>query len=233
MTKSMSLIWDLQSIEKQMRTLKAEKQALSSDNIRCLWQQIAEIKKLSAENQLQLIKLQNKCQTQEEDLAKLQEHGRQLGEMLYGGSVTQAKELEKIQSQYNLFQLEVQRVEESLLTDMEKCESLQAEIKNQQDHIHTLNEQHGKLQQELARHVTKMEAEYQILNDSYEKLKQNIPAAYYNEYVKISRVKSMAVAKLEKGICSGCHVSIPTSHIVKDADKILYCENCGRMLLIE
>lgn len=233
MTKWMSLVWDLQSIDKQMKTLKQEKQIVSSDNIRALWQQITENKKLLDEMQQQLIKLHNKCQAQESDLVTLQEHGRQLGEMLYGGSVTQAKELEKIQYQHNSFQLEVQRMEESLLTDMENCELLQDKIKKQKDNIRKLNEEHSRQQQELARYVANMETEYQDLHNRYEKLKQDIPIAHYNEYVRLSRVKSIAVAKLEKGICSGCRVCIPTSHIIKDSDEILYCENCGRMLIIE
>jgi len=45
--------------------------------------------------------------------------------------------------------------------------------------------------------------------------------------------KNAGIARLEKGMCSGCRVQIPILHLknIKESNNICTCEQCGRILL--
>jgi len=56
---------------------------------------------------------------------------------------------------------------------------------------------------------------------------------FLNQYDKIRKSKGgLAVSRIIKGVCEGCNVKVSTSLIneVKQGKRIVYCENCNRIL---
>jgi predicted nucleic acid-binding Zn-ribbon protein len=43
-----------------------------------------------------------------------------------------------------------------------------------------------------------------------------------------------AVAEVERNQCQACHVTVTTSgmQLLRKGDEVVYCENCGRILVI-
>lgn len=66
-----------------------------------------------------------------------------------------------------------------------------------------------------------------------DKLKSSVTPHVFNLYEKLYRAREgQALAKIEDGVCGGCHVVLPTKELpfVAEAKNIVQCWNCQRIL---
>ncbi|HOV68723.1 MAG TPA: C4-type zinc ribbon domain-containing protein [Clostridia bacterium] len=65
-----------------------------------------------------------------------------------------------------------------------------------------------------------------------EKFEKGIPADALAVYKNIKSNRGMPISLLEDGKCSGCNMSLPSAIItkVKNSDRLVECENCGKIL---
>jgi hypothetical protein len=66
-----------------------------------------------------------------------------------------------------------------------------------------------------------------------ESLAATLDAAEIGQYEHLRRAKAgLAVAKMERGLCQACRMSLPThqQQQVKSGRRLVLCNNCGRML---
>lgn len=69
------------------------------------------------------------------------------------------------------------------------------------------------------------------LRKARDELAEGIDKALLHRYERISQRLGRAVVPITSNVCLGCFAVIPTAYTsVENRGKILYCENCGRIL---
>jgi predicted nucleic acid-binding Zn-ribbon protein len=69
------------------------------------------------------------------------------------------------------------------------------------------------------------------LRKAREELAGSIEKALLHRYERISQRLGRAVVPITSNVCLGCFAVIPTAYTsMENREKILYCENCGRVL---
>jgi len=158
---------------------------------------------------------------------------KQVNDRLYGGKITNPKELQGYEQEGNMLKANLSKKDDKLLELMEKIEAGKVAGRKLKD-IHKsagtdwqaekvgLQAQADKLQVELAALETKRK---EILN--------SVDRETLSIYEGIRARKAQAVVKVEQGRCLGCRVSLSLSemsHVRGNA--IVLCDNCGRILYL-
>jgi len=152
---------------------------------------------------------------------------------MYGGDINTVKELSKLQKKQDDIKRRAENVEDNALKLMVEVENLRNSVTRDKTDI-----EHGK--KEYEQKQLKKQGEIDRINkelDNVKVEKQNlinlIPAKLLDKYKKVKRLKRVAVAPLSEGKCSGCRmeVSIVLAQEVKRGESLVYCENCGRILV--
>lgn len=66
------------------------------------------------------------------------------------------------------------------------------------------------------------------------RLQQNVPGPVLAHYLRLVERGSKGVAPVRKGVCSSCHMRIPSGHegALRRTDDLVLCETCGAYLFI-
>jgi len=158
---------------------------------------------------------------------------QQTEERLYSGKVKNSKEMTDLQMKIGALQRHRNRLEDEMIETMIALEQAAETHKETQAHLAELKENrraalggHKKEQTTLALRIN------ELLGLRKERLAL-IDANALKKYQAISRKTrdGVAVAMLRVNECQGCLVTV-SSQKMKDAreGKLVYCENCGRML---
>ena len=155
---------------------------------------------------------------------------------LYDGSLTNARDLEALQQEAANVRHQLEQ-DEALSLDLSiqieeaqsKCSDLNREL--------TETKARWDLQQfEFNQRATALRAE----QDDYEKqrnmLASRFDPATLQRYETLRKSKGgRAVAKVERDLCQGCRMSLPTQlrQRVKSGRQAVNCSSCGRMLFVE
>ena len=141
MLVQLKLLWDLQELDLSISNLqqKLEEAPLISgvqettDKLNELAIEITERELRLKEDRKTLKQLEMKTQ-------KIVDDRKELSDNLYGGKITNVKELEQMQRKFDLLAAEKQKTEDSILVLMETVEDQEAAL-NEIDAEHTKNEQ--------------------------------------------------------------------------------------------
>ena len=89
---------------------------------------------------------------------------------------------------------------------------------------------------EFANQTTK-EAEKALEKLSKEKIKtsEDIEINFLNKYENIRKLRGIALAEMNNGTCSGCHMAIPPQLNIRvlKQEEIVECPNCHRILYVK
>ena len=155
---------------------------------------------------------------------------------LYDGSMINARDLEALQHEaanvrHLLEQDEALSLELSI--QVEEARSRCAGITQQL----TETKARWEMQQvELKRRVTELRAEQGEFEKQRELLASRFDPATLQRYETLRKSKGgRAVAKVERDLCQGCRMSLPTQlrQRVKSGRQTVNCSSCGRMLFVE
>jgi predicted nucleic acid-binding Zn-ribbon protein len=209
-------------------------------------QRLAEIDRILAENERvqqaeqQLTEAQSafitaKSQTGEAEqaVASQRDKLKHTEDSLYGGSVTNPKELEELQMESEALKrylatledrlleamVELEEVEETYQVAKEDLERIQAEVAaNHED----LNQERQQILREIERLETEREAAASNVNEADREL-------YQKTREKTGR---KPIAVMQDGSCGVCGMAIPGSNqqSVRGGEETVRCPQCGRLL---
>jgi predicted nucleic acid-binding Zn-ribbon protein len=232
MKEQLALLWELQSLEQRKRMVQARKQELNSEDVRRLWQEIRVQTQNEAAEKERLSSLQQNCSLQEKEIDELTTKLKALERRLYGGELCHAKEIEQIKDKYEAVKREIGSKETCLLESMEQCEGISAVIRKAEQAILVKKREHQAKQQEVTAKSQEIDAELQKLESLHSELYTRIDHELMPIYQKLQRKLPTPVAKLEHGICGGCRMNLPTNQQSLSNMSLVYCDNCGRILMI-
>lgn len=170
----------------------------------------------------------------ESEIQALEEKARREEEKLYGGKVTNPKELRGLQAEVRSLGKQKDTLETELLEEMERQEELRGSVDALRSRLEELGRGIGEKKGVLEEETAGLEGELAALEKERDTLRSGIDGELLELYDRLLAAKqNLAVVKVVEGICQGCRVELPG----KDYDRFLKsedvfrCTNCGRILV--
>ena len=164
------------------------------------------------------------------------ERSETLETQLYDGSMINARDLEALQ-------LEAANVRHLLEQDEAMSLELSIQVEETRSRCGSLDQQLSEIrarweaqQVELNRRIEGLRAEQGEFEQQRELLAARFDPATLQRYETLRKSKGgRAVAKVERDLCQGCRMSLPTQlrQRVKSGRQAVNCSSCGRMLFVE
>jgi uncharacterized protein len=198
-----------------------------SDELRSARRQVAQVE---AELREWLAKQQN-AELEDKSLA---ERIKSTEERLMSGVVRNAKELEALQLSLEALRRQRETVAEEGVKAMTEAETLTTQLEGYQSALASLENGWNGNQTELREEETKLKHNGALLNRKREQLVAGMGETLRDRYETMRKRKAgVAIASVQNGICSACHVAIPTGVVngLRGATTLVICPSCGRYLV--
>jgi predicted nucleic acid-binding Zn-ribbon protein len=189
---------------------------------------------LQKENE-QLLQVQSQHRLQQLESESQRERSARLDEQLYGGTVTNPRDLESLQPEASharelLEQQDAQLLELTIQSDesQSKRDSLENDLASGQAAWDIR-------QEELRREIERLTEETESVTAQRNDLAATLDPASLQHYDQLRQSKGgLAVAKVERGLCQACRMSLPTQQQqrVRSGRQTVLCSSCGRILCL-
>ncbi len=152
---------------------------------------------------------------------------------LYGGRITNPKELSSLQHEVNTMKSHSDQLETKALEVIDQVENSEKEVAALSRDYHKLEEEWHLQQKQLADEIEQLKASLADLKEKRRQLAAQIDDTAVNLYERLRQQKKQAVAKVEQGICRACRISLSASVLQKArSGQPVQCGSCGRILFI-
>jgi predicted nucleic acid-binding Zn-ribbon protein len=172
----------------------------------------------------------------EGELAGVQGRIKEVNSRLYGGTVSASRELSAMAADVEQMEGRRASLEDRVLEVMEEREPLDAEVARLEGQRGGLVERRAAALDRLAAAEAVVDAEIAALNDERATAASAVPADLLASYERLrGRLGGIGAARLVGSRCSGCHLSLPATELDRlkraRADAVVYCDQCGRILV--
>lgn len=184
----------------------------------------------------------------EDTKTTLEENQKELNG-IKGGLMDAAEKIKKYQDQ--LYLVNTNREYDALTNEIETEKSKMAEMEGRQleleEAIEKLEEAINSSEEQTNAFAEKLEANRDELKEKSEltdarqlelekeraELAPKVRERYLRKYERILQARRRAVVPVDRSACSGCHkqLSPQTIYEIQQMDKLIECENCGRILV--
>jgi len=154
---------------------------------------------------------------------------------LYSGSVRNPKELGSMQDEANILRGQLRRREDELLDLMVRVEERQTALREAEESLTEVEGRWRQDQKELTSEKEKLEGELSGLEERRRQqtglIEARVLALYDNLW---ERRQGRAVAKVERGMCGGCRITLPMTVLQKARSgmDVVQCVSCERILYV-
>jgi predicted nucleic acid-binding Zn-ribbon protein len=154
-------------------------------------------------------------------------------QQLYGGKVTNPKELANLQHEINTLKSREDVIETKDLSIIDLMEAAEKSVAAASSGYKAFEEEWQRQQKQLAVEIEELKASLAELKPERAQLAGQIEAPVLALYTKIRQQKKQAVAKVEQGICRSCRISQSASALQRArSGQPVQCGSCGRILYI-
>lgn len=164
----------------------------------------------------------------------LEERQQEIGRLLYNGSVQNPKELENMQQQLAASEVQLSKINDEILSQMELKEELEIQLRSMTRELQDLYQEFNKLKVQYNRARINLEQEILGVREDKDETASHLNGkwlVWYREHKE--KFGGNPVSKvLENHACSGCR-TVVSAVIVRQARENpgeVFCENCGRLL---
>ena len=183
------------------------------------------------EETLRPLRMQHARQAQ--DVQQLQEKVGTLEQRLYGGSVRSPREMESFQAELQYAKQHAEEGEEELLTLMIKLDENEAGAAKAKNDLSQMESAWAETQVSLSKEQALLTEQLQNRKAKRPQLILDIAPSFIAQYERVRKThQGYAVAKVERGMCVGCRLTLPTKELqqVRTAQEPVTCSSCGRIL---
>ncbi|HLF71042.1 MAG TPA: C4-type zinc ribbon domain-containing protein [Dehalococcoidia bacterium] len=174
-------------------------------------------------------------QKEVDDLAEdLDAKARPLEKKLYDGSVRNPKDLGGMQHELDSFKKQRGKLDDEGLSLMEAMEAANAALAGAKSEYEKIEAAWRADQAALQANRAQAEAESERLTADRDARAKGMEGPVIGIYEKLRPLKAgRAVARIVRGLCEGCHISLPTHLVqrVRSGGTIVQCPNCERILV--
>lgn len=190
---------------------------------------------LVEEKQQQLDDLKSRQRDEEATVDGIRAKAETVDKKLYSGTVTNAKELGDLHADFKMLNNQASDAEDKLLTTMVEIDDANAELTEAQAAFADVNARWEEDQSRLRAEKTEVEPEIARLETEREETASGIDPRAMSLY-KLLRARrgGTAVARVERGMCGGCRISLPSAALTKarGSGELVQCVSCERILLV-
>ena len=154
---------------------------------------------------------------------------------LYGGSITNQRELEAQHEERNFLQEQRAGEEDSLLELMVASEETQNKLDALKKAATEKETARKQAQPELTTSEETLSRELKELGAERTEVAAEIDPSYLAMYDALRKRRGgQAVARVERGMCQGCRLSLPVTEVLraKASTGLVYCNSCRRILFV-
>ena len=191
-----------------------------------------EVKKLSNNLKEKELEIKNI----EGEIADLNKRGDKLKETLSSGKKLSEKELNSIQSEIDKIQNLIKKNEDIIIEIDEFIEKTKEKIKKQREVLDSKKKEGLNEDIKIKEEKKKLEIDKDEYIKKREELIKKIPEELLNFYqININRFGRKIISVVIEDRCSECGMILPYGliSILKNSDKSINCENCGRFLILK
>ncbi len=224
----------LQKIDNEIAIEDSKRRCLP-DRIRGKEEQIANLENKYQQESNGLKDLQLRIKRREMDAKAIIDKIEKNKNELYGGKISEIKELKQLQKVIETLQEEQDKIEEDLLILMDEEDNIKLKRRVLEKEISELKEQLSEIKKQVEQEdsVIKQLIEQKEI-EKKEVVKQINDQSLVDRYnILWSDKNGEAIVEINGTICSGCNLSLPSDiiyHLQKD-DCLIICPNCNRILV--
>ncbi len=161
--------------------------------------------------------------------AKINDTNKQL----YGGRISNSKELSNLQSEVNQLTAQKDQIETNTLGIIEKLEAAEKRVAALTGEYQKMDADWATDQAQLVKDTALLTKTLAALQESRKEAAVKIEPQSLVLYESIRRKKKPALARVEQGICKACRLSVSASALQKArGGHPVQCGACGRILFI-
>jgi predicted nucleic acid-binding Zn-ribbon protein len=171
----------------------------------------------------------------EDEVASLTEKAAQHDKALYGGTVSNPRDLQAMQDEIASLQRRISQLEDQELELMERIEPLDAELAELAGERSRLDERAAALRAAIAEAEVSIEGELVTVRTEREAAAAGIEPELLAQYDSLrGKLGGIAIARMVGGHCQGCHLALSAVEVDRirklPVDEPATCEECGRLL---
>ncbi len=226
-----STLWHLQVIDQELddKTRRARQvdDALANDP------KVVDARGALEAEQKKLAESRAALRDRELDASGLDAKIKELDARLYGGHVTNPKELDGLEKDLKMHKRNRSELDDKLLTLMDSVDQAQRRAEEKALTLKKIEEARAGDLQHLAREKESLAKRLAELDAEREQTRAALDADALRQYDHLRRTKAgRAVAQIKNSSCSICGVAVPSGLInrVRAGDEIVLCSSCGRIL---
>lgn len=234
MKEQLYLLLRLQKIDVEISKEDNRKKKLP-EQIRKKEEVIANLEKKYQKEKNDLKELQLRMRRKEIDAKTINDKIEKHQSELYGGKISDIKELKQLQKVIESLKKERDEIEEDLLILMDeedicklRVSKIEAELSESKEQLKQIQTQVEQQQIEIQKYIQKKQIEREELTNKI------TDRTLMERYLLLWNEKNgEAVVEIEDSICSGCNLSLPSDiiyHLQRD-DRLIICPNCNRILV--
>lgn len=157
-------------------------------------------------------------------------------ERLYGGGITNAKEMQSVEAEIEATQQRIDEREDHLLEAMEAAEDLAGRIEEAARTAEQTRAEITELEAVRDEAAQQLLAEHAELDVTREDLRSQLGASALEQYDAVrERIPAgVAVGELSGRSCTACRIDLPHAEVneLRDGDPLTTCPNCRRLLVV-
>ena len=153
---------------------------------------------------------------------------------LMSGTVRNPKELDSLQQNLEALRRQREMVAEQGVQAMGQVETLTARLEGEQAALASIESGWSGDQNGLREEETKLKHNGMLLKRKREQLVAGMNETLRERYETMRKRKAgVAIAVVQNGICSACHVTLPTGVVngLRSSPSLVLCPSCGRYLV--
>ena len=230
---SVKLLFSLQEFDLQLDGLDVQISGVELElNARAL---VGEVESSLGVQVELLSEVQEAHKTQQIQAEDLRGRATLLEAQLYSGEITNPRDLASLELETGNVKAQIDQKELSLVELAVRADDLRRAVGDLEEQLETSRSEWELRRSELTSQAESLSAEKDALNNRRNEFAASIDQSEMGHYEHLRQSKGgTAVAKVERGLCQACRLSLPTQHLqrVKSGKQTVLCSSCGRMLFL-
>jgi len=153
---------------------------------------------------------------------------------LYGGSIRNPKELADLQADIDQLKRHLSAIEDRDLEALSTLETTDSGLRDATAELESLEAASAEEQRDLHARIAQLRSEIEEYASKRDEQAAHIDRATLKTYDHLRQAhQGRALAKLDRNLCLGCRISLPTSVVNKAraGNTLAHCPNCERILV--
>ncbi|NQW23420.1 MAG: hypothetical protein HQ475_08260 [SAR202 cluster bacterium] len=212
----------------QNERTKAETELNNGDSVGMLESQLERDSERLQESETQRQTTRLEAETQKE-------RSETLNTQLYGGEVSNPRDLESLEREANNVRQLVEKHENTLIEITVRIDDAHHKRSELESKLNEARAAWQIRQSELQAAIKALNEECSGFESQRSKLTEVLDPTSLQHYETLRKSKGgLAVAKVERGLCQGCRMSLPThqQQSVRSGRQTVLCSSCGRILFL-